>query len=101
MERSFGTCRSEAKVKAGRWYYEVELLTPGLFQIGWATNAFTPNSAVCLRPTVTVASWSSFFVTAFVLFRCHGRAQLGRLTVHALCVLCGMRAPPLEWYGRG
>mgnify|MGYP007115661130 CR=1 FL=1 len=34
------------KVKSGKWYYEIKLITNGLFQIGWCTTAFTPDAAV-------------------------------------------------------
>lgn len=36
----FGSVRANTGVhrQEGRWYYEVELLTGGLFQIGWAAR---------------------------------------------------------------
>jgi hypothetical protein len=38
------------KVKSGKWYYEIKLITNGLFQIGWCTTAFTPDAAVRSSP---------------------------------------------------
>jgi len=34
----WGSVRASVPVTSGKWYYEVELLTQGLFQIGWATS---------------------------------------------------------------
>lgn len=31
-------------VSSGKWYYEATVLTPGLMQIGWATDLFTGNA---------------------------------------------------------
>lgn len=33
-----GSIRASVSVKSGKWYYEVELATQGLFQIGWVTS---------------------------------------------------------------
>jgi hypothetical protein len=34
----WGSIRANISVKRGKWYYEVELATQGLFQIGWVTS---------------------------------------------------------------
>lgn len=42
---NFESVRCNVKVKSGKWYYEIKLITNGLFQIGWCTTAFTPDAA--------------------------------------------------------
>jgi hypothetical protein len=39
----FHTVRASVRLRRGRWYYEVALSTAGLFQIGFASEASTPN----------------------------------------------------------
>lgn len=34
----WSSIRANVPVKKGKWYYEVELVTGGLFQIGWVTS---------------------------------------------------------------
>jgi len=41
---TFDTVKSDVKVKSGKWYYEVKLITNGLFQIGWCTSDFRPDA---------------------------------------------------------
>lgn len=36
---SFESVRCTFQVDVGVWYYEVTIITPGVMQIGWATNA--------------------------------------------------------------
>eukprot|EP01123_Difflugia_compressa_P010642 TRINITY_DN3943_c0_g1_i1.p1 TRINITY_DN3943_c0_g1~~TRINITY_DN3943_c0_g1_i1.p1 ORF type:complete len:207 (-),score=40.15 TRINITY_DN3943_c0_g1_i1:4-558(-) len=38
--RGFASSISNFCVTQGKWYYEVEMITCGLFQIGWATDQF-------------------------------------------------------------
>jgi len=40
----FETLRGNVKVKSGKWFYEVKLVTNGLLQIGWITDAFQPKT---------------------------------------------------------
>jgi hypothetical protein len=44
---SFGTvCAPHCVATEGAWYYEVELRSDGLMQIGWVSNAFASRAAV-------------------------------------------------------
>jgi len=39
----FGSAICSHPVTKGKWYFELELLTSGLFQFGWATSDFSPS----------------------------------------------------------
>jgi hypothetical protein len=38
---SFESVRCTFQVDSGVWYYETEIITPGVMQIGWATKDST------------------------------------------------------------
>jgi len=40
---AFGTAISSHYVTRGKWYYEIEPLTNGLFQVGWVNDKFKPE----------------------------------------------------------
>jgi len=40
---AFGTAISSHCVTQGKWYYEIEPLTNGLFQVGWVNDKFKPE----------------------------------------------------------
>jgi len=40
---AFGTAISSHFVTKGKWYYEIEPLTNGLFQVGWVNDKFKPE----------------------------------------------------------
>ena len=42
---NFSSVRGNAKVKRGRWYYEVLLRSDAMVQIGWCSDAFVPDAA--------------------------------------------------------
>eukprot|EP01125_Pyxidicula_operculata_P003500 TRINITY_DN1445_c0_g1_i2.p1 TRINITY_DN1445_c0_g1~~TRINITY_DN1445_c0_g1_i2.p1 ORF type:complete len:894 (+),score=180.87 TRINITY_DN1445_c0_g1_i2:189-2870(+) len=53
----FGTAIANKKVSSGKWYYEMHVLTDGLFQIGWSTYKFSPSPQVLF-----------FFIFIFLVF---------------------------------
>lgn len=54
---NFESLRANVKVKSGKWYYEVKLITNGLFQIGWCTSAFAPDAAVRIFYIAKLVEW--------------------------------------------
>lgn len=77
---SFGTVVGNVSFTRGRWYYEVELESSGLLQIGWATDKFQADSnqgqvwVEILMPLAAVMRgfWVGFLQNrVLVLFHCH------------------------------
>ena len=50
----FGSVFGDTVVTSGKWYYEVEMITDGLFQIGWANDKCRVNPIVSFINMITV-----------------------------------------------
>jgi hypothetical protein len=47
FDSAFGSVRANRVLTEGKYYYEVTLITSGLFQIGWTTKEITGDNNVC------------------------------------------------------
>lgn len=89
-QAGFASCRADVGVSAGRWCYEVELLTSGIQQLGWCTAStpFTVSEGALKGFPASVPSPEGALA---VTLHAAGRPHLHRPSLeHAACCAAGV-----------